>query len=127
MLIAPANVLFYDASWQCLGTKKGLCRELSNVTSIGQDVLRGERKLAQCTIAHKISSAAQRTMQRVEGQASCLLGLFDVYMPLLYGEKERAFRRLQEEIFKQSDDHTIFTWQSKSSAKFVLAPSPACF
>jgi len=126
-LIAPANVLFYNASWQCLGTKKGLCRELSQVTSIGQDVLRGERTLAQCTIAHKMSWAAQRTTQRVEDLAYCLLGLFDVYMPLLYGEKERAFRRLQEEILKHSDDHTIFTWQSKSSAKSVLAPSPVCF
>ncbi|KAK5316002.1 hypothetical protein LTR70_006457 [Exophiala xenobiotica] len=64
---------------------------------------------------------------RVEDLAYCLLGLFDVYMPLLYGEKERAFRRLQEEILKQSDDHTIFTWQSKSSAKSVLALSPVYF
>jgi len=29
---------------------------------------------------------------------------------MLYGEGAKAFLRLQEEIIKQSDDHTIFAW-----------------
>jgi len=40
--------------------------------------------------------------------AYCLLGLFDVNMPLLYGEGQKAFMRLQEEILRRTDDHTIF-------------------
>jgi hypothetical protein len=31
-------------------------------------------------------------------------------MPLLYGEREKAFHRLQFEILKQSDDESIFAW-----------------
>jgi hypothetical protein len=40
--------------------------------------------------------------------AYCLLGLFDINLPLLYGEGRKAFHRLQEEIIKQFDDYTIF-------------------
>lgn len=64
-----------------------------------------------------------------EDAAYCLLGLFDVNMPLLYGEgKERAFRRSQEEIIKYSDDHTLFAWrEDKSSATGLLVNYPGCF
>lgn len=51
-------------------------------------------------------------------------------MPLLYGEGQRAFVRLQEEIMKGSDDHSIFTWTASSDSTAVvglLAPSPANF
>lgn len=46
----------------------------------------------------------------MEDQAYCLLGLFDVSIPLLYGEGDRAFRRLQEEIVKETYDHSVFAW-----------------
>ena len=42
--------------------------------------------------------------------AYCLMGLFDVKMPMLYGEGEKAFTRLQEEIVKHSDDQSLFAW-----------------
>ena len=36
-----------------------------------------------------------------EDEAYSLLGIFDVYMPLIYGEgRENAFKRLREEINK---------------------------
>lgn len=34
-------------------------------------------------------------------------------MPLLYGEGEKAFIRLQEEIIKQSADQSILAWAPK--------------
>jgi hypothetical protein len=46
-------------------------------------------------------------------------------MPLLYGEGERAFVRLQEEIMKSSDDYSLFAWRSASSFGGLLATSPA--
>jgi hypothetical protein len=46
----------------------------------------------------------------VEDLAYCLMGIFGVHMPLLYGEGQNAFIRLQEEIMKVSDDQTIFSW-----------------
>jgi hypothetical protein len=39
------------------------------------------------------------------------MGLFDVNMPMLYGEGKKAFIRLQEEIFKiHNRDHSLFAW-----------------
>jgi hypothetical protein len=55
-----------------------------------------------------MSWAAKRQATREEDLAYSLLGLFNVNMPLLYGEGEKAFRRLQEEIIKSSNDQTIF-------------------
>jgi hypothetical protein len=40
------------------------------------------------------------------------MGLFDVNMPLLYGEGKKAFRRLQLEIIRGSSDESIFAWGS---------------
>jgi hypothetical protein len=42
------------------------------------------------------------------------MGIFCVNMPMLYGEGERTFIRLQEEIVKKSDDHSIFAWTSSA-------------
>jgi hypothetical protein len=54
---------------------------------------------------------AGRETTHEEDVAYCLLGIFDINMPLLYGEGNRAFKRLQEEIIKQSTDHSLFAWQ----------------
>ncbi|KXH68946.1 hypothetical protein CSAL01_09189 [Colletotrichum salicis] len=56
------------------------------------------------SLAKKMSWAAKRETTRLEDRAYSLMGLFDVNMPLLYGEGEKAFFRLQEEITKKSDD-----------------------
>jgi hypothetical protein len=56
------------------------------------------------------------------------MGLFDVNMPMLYGEGHKAFRRLQEEIIRTSDDHSIFAWSCDGDGpRDLLASSPACF
>lgn len=46
---------------------------------------------------------------------------------MLYGEGKSAFRRLQEEIVKQSDDQSIFAWRDSQPQKPILAPSSSCF
>lgn len=58
----------------------------------------------------KLSWAANWTTTRKEDRAYCLLGLFDINMPLLYGEGEKAFVRLQEHIAATSTDHSLFAW-----------------
>lgn len=75
-----------------------------------------------------MSWASERDTKRLEDKAYCLMGFFDVNMPLLYGEGQKAFVRLQEEIIRQSDDHSIFAW-SKDGTKLsgLLAPDPAFF
>lgn len=54
--------------------------------------------------------AADRKTKRVEDRAYSLLGLFGVYMPMIYGEGKNALRRLQLEIIRTSDDQSIFSW-----------------
>lgn len=126
-LIAPAIVIFFDHYWHELGSKLELSWLLSRITSIDQNVLAGGMLLSECPVAQRMAWAAGRTTTRVEDQAYSLLGIFDVYMPMLYGEGERAFQRLQEEIIKQSDDHTLFAWNDSRFAKSILAPSASCF
>ncbi|KAI1496720.1 hypothetical protein F5X99DRAFT_399448 [Biscogniauxia marginata] len=74
--------------------------------------------------------AAGRRTSREEDIAYCLMGIFDINMPLLYGEGAKAFQRLQEEILRESEDHTLFAWRAtpESAARFpyrgLLADSP---
>jgi hypothetical protein len=46
-----------------------------------------------------MSWAENRQTKREEDAAYCLLGIFDIHMPLIYGEGwGKAFNRLQKEI-----------------------------
>ena len=74
-----------------------------------------------------MSWASKRETTTVEDLAYCLMGMFGINMPLLYGEGERAFTRLQEEIMKVSDDHSLFAWKSSEKHGGLLATSPAAF
>ena len=61
------------------------------------------------------------------------MGLFDIHIPLLYGEGRKAFYRLQVEILKQNDDGSIFAWTdlrvapAYSTGFGMLALSPRQF
>ncbi|KAK0623854.1 heterokaryon incompatibility protein-domain-containing protein [Immersiella caudata] len=85
--------------------------------------------LNQHSISERMSWAAVRQTTRPEDQAYCLFGLFGVNMPLLYGEGDRAFRRLQEEIIRISNDQSIlaFTNLEADLEENLLALSPYSF
>jgi len=120
-LLAPSNVVFYSEDWQLLGTKSGLCDLLCSVTRIDQKFLRGEVPLESAGIAKRMSWAANRDTSRTEDIAYCLLGLFDINMPLLYGEGKKAFLRLQAELMKSYPyDHSLFAWGK------VVVDEPSC-
>ncbi|RYP69892.1 hypothetical protein DL771_005835 [Monosporascus sp. 5C6A] len=125
-LIAPSAVIFLDQHWQRLGTKTSLRQAVSGSTKIPANILLGD-DLETASIAQRMSWAAKRQTTRVEDRAYCLLGIFGVNMPLLYGEGERAFTRLQEEIMKISDDHSLFAWRSDDDCGGLLATEPAAF
>ena len=78
-------------------------------------------------IAERMRWASFRTASRVEDEAYSLLGLFDVSMPLLYGEGSRAFRRLQIEILRESSDESVFAWFNTVSDENLLARSASSF
>lgn len=52
--------------------------------------------------------AVNRQTKREEDRAYSLLGIFNVSMPLIYGEgAEKAFERLEEELFKRFRKHHL--------------------
>jgi hypothetical protein len=101
-LIAPALVEFFSKEGELLGSKKSLERHVHEVTRIPVKALRGS-PLSDFTAPERMLWVEDRDTIRKEDKAYSLLGIFDVYMPLIYGEgREKAFKRLQEEIDKAS-------------------------
>ena len=124
-LLAPKSVIFYDRDWKVLGTKYRL-RDLVHEAS-GIEEHNFIHQPRNACIAKKMSWASQRETSRTEDLAYCLLGLFDINMPLLYGERHKAFQRLQQEIIRQSDDESIFAFKSLKPTDSMFAPSPTDF
>ncbi|OLN87307.1 Vegetative incompatibility protein HET-E-1-like protein 13 [Colletotrichum chlorophyti] len=128
-LIAPSRVEFYNSSWQKLAEKSNIVEELQGITGIDEFVLLGGSP-QRVSLGRRMSWAAGRKTTREEDVAYSLLGIFDVNIPLLYGEGSSAFTRLQEKILKQSDDHTLFAWRATLQAepeealRGLLAESP---
>lgn len=133
-LLAPRKMQFFDASWMEFGTKRSLLLDISKITSIHIPYLVHPDSIRLASVAKRMSWVSARTTTRAEDIAYCLLGIFEINMPLLYGEGRKAFIRLQEEIIKHSNDHTIFCWSWPPSMpdetpdwQGCLAPSPITF
>lgn len=129
-LLAPRDVRFYSVDWTFIGTKIELCDEISKITTISPPFIRGTN-VQRASIAKRMSWASERKTTRVEDISYCLLGIFGVHMPMLYGEGENAVRRLQEEIIKVSNDQSLFAWGSElenlGEVIGLLAKSPSQF
>ncbi|KAI1841359.1 hypothetical protein JX266_012440 [Neoarthrinium moseri] len=151
-LIAPRMVLFFNSAWAVIGSRSSsnttdvaikesahfvdLGPTIEAITGIGWDYLIGDpgsrRPMRKAAIAERMSWASNRETTRTEDMAYSLMGLFDVNMPLLYGEGRKAFVRLQDEIMKASGDHTILAWgldmpYGHFSIGGCLASSPQMF
>ena len=131
-LIAPSEVIFYASNWTEIGTKEALKGPISTQTGIDVPILEGF-PLQEVCVAQRMSWASRRETTRIEDQAYCLLGIFRVNMPLLYGEGWKAFIRLQQEIMKTTRDDSLFAWDWKgrrmvsSGVSGLLAPCPELF
>ena len=123
-LLAPEFLVFFDQNWKEIDTKsrlRGLLSEITGITHL--------TNYKSASVAQKFSWASRPRTTRLEDQAYCLMGIFGVNMPLLYGEGRNAFMRLQQEIVKISNDESIFAWTSRDIELYagLLAPSPAAF
>lgn len=131
-LLAPPEIVFLASDWTELGRKAELAPIVADITRIPVEYLTG-RSLQQASIAQRMSWVAKRETTKEEDIAYCMLGIFDIYMPLLYGERQAgAFRRLQEEILKRSTDQSIFAWRNDDlstveSSFCLLASAPKFF
>jgi hypothetical protein len=102
-LIAPVSVEFFSKQGDFLGNKRSLESHIHTITGIAIEALRGRKRLADFAVKERLAWADYRQTKRPEDKAYSLLGLFNIYMPLLYGEGEdKAFVRLREEIGKSS-------------------------
>jgi hypothetical protein len=138
--LAPEKLEFYGSDGGFIGTRASMADLLCRITGIPANPLTSARRfLPQYSVAQRMSWWNDRKTTKPEDRAYALLGLFNVNIPLLYGEGgRRAFRRLQEEIIKYSTDHSIFAWSKQLSRSglptdlpiarsYLLAPTPAWF
>ncbi|KAI0137963.1 HET-domain-containing protein [Hypoxylon sp. NC0597] len=160
-LLAPRELVFFDRHWDEIQigrisrslrvfrgdqissafynreqyrNRVGLLRLLSDITNIPKRAL-DTGDFSQFCAAARFAWAADRETTRVEDRAYSLLGLLEVNMPLVYGEGNKAFIRLQEEVIKSRDDDSLLAWgygfiakeQPGAHVDSVLAQSPFDF
>ncbi|KAF9243926.1 hypothetical protein BU15DRAFT_27497, partial [Melanogaster broomeanus] len=82
---------------------------LSGATGIDQGILTSFKPGLE-HIGEKFRWAAKRNTTKLEDRAYSLFGIFDLHMPVIYGEGDRSFTRLQEELIKCTNDLTLFDW-----------------
>jgi hypothetical protein len=120
-LIAPATVEFFSQEGKPLGTRKSLEHVIHDITNIPIGVLRGQ-PLTDFGVEERMKWAAGRTTTMKEDKVYCLLGIFGVFLPLIYGEgEEYAKVRLSEEIQKRQNgrgsERLLVTSGTEASSK----------
>ena len=96
-LVAPKLVEFFSLEGKRLGDKKSMDKQIHEITGIVVQALRGD-SLSNFSVADRMSWAEERETTREEDKAYCLLGIFDIHMPLIYGEGKKALSRLNKAI-----------------------------
>ncbi|KAJ8123922.1 hypothetical protein ONZ43_g239 [Nemania bipapillata] len=104
-LLAPRSVEFFSYEGVRLGDKVSLLPVIHEITGIPYETLKGG-DLSNISVEQRFSWTAKRETKRKEDKAYCLLGIFNVFMPLLYGEGDYAFYRLRQEVDKKYAEST---------------------
>lgn len=132
-LLAAVSIKFFGKDWEPytgLPNDKHdlqLMKDISTITSISVEDLQ-HFSPGPTQIRKKMKWASKRTTTRVEDAAYSLIGIFDVSMPIAYGEGEWAFHRLMEVIIQKCDEWDMFAWAGPSSSHSAAIPrSPRCY
>ncbi|KAK4169557.1 hypothetical protein QBC43DRAFT_307975 [Cladorrhinum sp. PSN259] len=126
-LIAPSLRCVFDAAWTPI-TFTNMEEELAAAAKVPTKVLRDNSLVGSFCVAERMHWASKRQTTREEDIAYCLMGLFDIHMPTIYGEGgQKAFRRLQVEIMQTSFDQTLFAWRAPYDSSGLLARKPSDF
>jgi hypothetical protein len=103
-LLAPTSVEFFSRESKRLGDKRSLKQQIHEITGIADSALQGAA-LSQFSVDERLSWIESRQTKREEDKAYSLLGIFDVCMPLIYGEgEENAFKRLRTSVQMVKED-----------------------
>lgn len=129
-LLAPRQVFFFNTRFKCIGFRESLKSWISEATKIPKKYIQARRaSVFEACVAERMKWASERKATREEDLAYSLLGLFDINIPLLYGEGKKAFRRLQAEIIRNSTDESVFAWTSEDTGEpqGILSPAATAF
>jgi len=115
-LLAPESVEFFSQEGMRLGDKGSLKQKIHKITGIPIPAIQGT-SLSQFKVDERFLWTKTRRTTRAEDMAYCLLGIFDIFIPLIYGEgTENAMRRLRREIddtSKRQSMSSVFCHQLK--------------
>ncbi len=89
-MVAPTDLVFYDARWEEIGTKTSLAQIVAGITGVDKSVLADGLQAHDLSVAEKDVVGCRKT--NAPGGGSCLLtaGAICVHMPPIYGEGARA-------------------------------------
>ncbi|KAI1266587.1 heterokaryon incompatibility protein-domain-containing protein [Xylariaceae sp. FL1019] len=145
-LIAPERLRFFDKNWSEMDDRIRMAPILSQITGIDQDVLTRNHRhshthavqphnllcvvcglptsideiLRKTSVSVKMSWSAHRETTRGEDRSYCLLGLFGLNMPLLYGEGQAsAWIRLLTEIMKRTKEQSILAFDNRPKKNYM--------
>ena len=147
-LIAPKDVVFLTQTWDPFGyiskpwissrirrifaferqetDGSVLTDTVANITNIPATVLRSYAS-SDYSAAQRISWMKGRSTTRLEDVAYCLLGIFGINMPLLYGEGYRAFERLLIEILNRTGDESVLIYNPGHTFNTLFPRVPTVF
>ncbi|KAF1991357.1 kinesin light chain 1 [Aulographum hederae CBS 113979] len=127
-LLAPAHVEFFSKEGKRLGSRISLEQEIHKTTGVPVSALRGQKALSKFSVEERMSWAAKRTTTFVEDKVYCLLGIFDIFLPLIYGEGEAyATDRLRAEIRRRQVGQGTVSQQDLTVSSLLPFPRNESF
>lgn len=135
-LLAPTKIKLYGRDWTPINSSRAIHndkadesvrRVIEEVTGIPGDDIR--QFSPSCDrVSEKMTWMAPRRTTRIEDVAYSLIGIFDITMPISYGEGHWAFHRLMEVVAQRCFDPGFFAWCGPSSPySHALPRSPSCY
>ena len=105
-----------------LGDKHSLAKEISETTKIPVEALQGH-DLSKSSVEERMRWAKERKTTREEDQVYSLLGIFNIHIPIMYGEGEGHVRKRMREVVEAST-RAIDAKVSKTKS-LLPAPDPS--
>ncbi|KAG6332471.1 hypothetical protein ID866_6617 [Astraeus odoratus] len=130
-LLAPSAILFYTQDWSPYMNSTAqnhkqdayILNQLVHAARIPPQHL-SKFNAGMDHPRSRLEWAVGRQTTVLEDSAYALFGLFDLHLPILYGEgKEKSLARLLQQILSQSHDISILHWLGKQSSCHSCFPA----
>ncbi|KAG6332696.1 hypothetical protein ID866_6393 [Astraeus odoratus] len=130
-LLAPHTVLVYTQEWSIYGdsTAKNHKKDVHIINQLAQAAGIPPQYLSNFhagmdNARSRLQLAVGRNTTVLEDIAYSLFGIFNLHLPVLYGEgKGKALGRLLQEILSQSHDMSILLWVGEQSSIHSCFPA----